>query len=518
MGAHFTLRAPAISARKTTEEKCDPNHFWACAVTQALSPRGSDKAAGVMATRPTTTRTFDSFGCTLIEGLVSCTGNNDWGQLGDGTTRSAYGADRRSPKDLPRSIALAVGRRHACALGEDRRIRCWGSARGFPGGFEFPHATDKFVAVGSDYGSSSNHQWCALSQTSDVWCHTFPTGTLVRGLAAPIAELAGDASRVCARLTSGKVACWWGEAQPELIPGLDDATALHNGVPCAVRASGGAVCWWQDIVGDQLQQVVEDVGLTEIVALRPGVAATESARPSVCALRANGEVWCWGIVGLRRWHNSTPPHPGPTDWQPGWRIDELFERRWQRIAGGQAIAALGSGGCVLRKDGTMALLRTRWAGVRGSLAIDAPSPPLRVARLVPGTGCYGERADGSIATLMDSTSPTWDMSPYTSGAVVVKETAIRGARELASSWFACAWLSDGTVKCDIAGDQSFAEAIVFDQHVGKLDVDGARVCALLASGGVRCVTFDTYKKVKGPLEDPLSVSSPVPLVITLPSH
>lgn len=60
-------------------------------------------------------------------GNVLCFGDNSAGQLGDGSLRS-----RRQPQPvvgLPDSIAVGVGRDHACALTKRGEVYCWGSAR-----------------------------------------------------------------------------------------------------------------------------------------------------------------------------------------------------------------------------------------------------------------------------------------------------------------------------------------------------------------------------------------------------
>ena len=62
-------------------------------------------------------------------GEVWCWGNNQSGQLGDGTRQS-----RSTParvRDLPRAKDLAAGGDHSCAISEDEHVFCWGrGARG----------------------------------------------------------------------------------------------------------------------------------------------------------------------------------------------------------------------------------------------------------------------------------------------------------------------------------------------------------------------------------------------------
>ncbi|HEX2678569.1 MAG TPA: hypothetical protein VHM19_18080 [Polyangiales bacterium] len=66
--------------------------------------------------------------CVLTRaGAVKCFGRNDKGQLGDGTH-----SDRATPVSVqglpnePRIVQLALGRQHGCALDEDGDVYCWG--------------------------------------------------------------------------------------------------------------------------------------------------------------------------------------------------------------------------------------------------------------------------------------------------------------------------------------------------------------------------------------------------------
>ncbi|HVY44777.1 MAG TPA: chromosome condensation regulator RCC1, partial [Minicystis sp.] len=58
------------------------------------------------------------------DGSVRCWGNNDRGQLGDGT----FGIDRLTPTVVPSLTAttVAAGLWHTCAGLQDGTVRCWG--------------------------------------------------------------------------------------------------------------------------------------------------------------------------------------------------------------------------------------------------------------------------------------------------------------------------------------------------------------------------------------------------------
>lgn len=62
-----------------------------------------------------------------MAGLVSCWGSNELGQLGDGTTITR-GVPAHVP-GLSHVIDIGVGGSHACALIDDGSVQCWGSNR-----------------------------------------------------------------------------------------------------------------------------------------------------------------------------------------------------------------------------------------------------------------------------------------------------------------------------------------------------------------------------------------------------
>jgi alpha-tubulin suppressor-like RCC1 family protein len=69
--------------------------------------------------------TGENHACALTsEGTVMCWGNNEYGQLGDGTT-----TNRSAPVTvvgLSHVTALTAGDEHTCALLQSGIVRCWG--------------------------------------------------------------------------------------------------------------------------------------------------------------------------------------------------------------------------------------------------------------------------------------------------------------------------------------------------------------------------------------------------------
>jgi alpha-tubulin suppressor-like RCC1 family protein len=66
--------------------------------------------------------------CSLGDGIVTCWGANDTGQLGIGSSDPIDGTVE--PLLVVETTQLAVGVGHACALGIDGQVRCWGETYG----------------------------------------------------------------------------------------------------------------------------------------------------------------------------------------------------------------------------------------------------------------------------------------------------------------------------------------------------------------------------------------------------
>lgn len=68
----------------------------------------------------------DDFTCALVaDGTVQCWGEGDVGQLGNGLQNDSNTTPITVP-GLSRIVQLSAGGRHACALGADQSVHCWG--------------------------------------------------------------------------------------------------------------------------------------------------------------------------------------------------------------------------------------------------------------------------------------------------------------------------------------------------------------------------------------------------------
>ena len=251
---------------------------------------------------------------------MCCWGNNNAGQLGNGSTISSlvpvqvtgldqpasriyagsdescaivkdgslwcWGgvADHTTPvlaANLPDTEELALGMQLSCVRKRDGTLACWGLNDHGQLGDGTLHPSDQPVTVASVTGakqvSVGEATACAIDATSNLRCWgsndwgQLGTGSLpvqteprkVASLITPAAQLAASFASYCARLTDGTVSCWGNSYYGQLGSG---AANLGKDTTTPVRAAA------------------------------PGTVFVEvcAGPDSTCARSDDGTVWCWG--------------------------------------------------------------------------------------------------------------------------------------------------------------------------------------------------------------------------------
>jgi hypothetical protein len=206
-------------------------------------------------------------------GEVVCWGNNDWGELGDGTFSSSLVPVAVTGLSDAVSV-IAGGSDYSCALRRTGEVACWG---------------DNFSGQLGNGSTDKSPEPVAVLGLSDV------------------VSLAGGSDFVCAVRKTGEVACWgdigvgapddYRLVVPTTVPGVSDAVSVAAGYwhACAVRAGGAVVCWGYEGYGQLGNGISSDSSLVPIDVPGLSDAASVSAGTyHTCAARTNGEVVCWG--------------------------------------------------------------------------------------------------------------------------------------------------------------------------------------------------------------------------------
>jgi alpha-tubulin suppressor-like RCC1 family protein len=227
-------------------------------------------------------------------GHVACWGANGDGQLGDGKggPSQPFVARPVQVRGLIDAIAIAVGDDHACALRRAGVIACWGANR-----------------------------WRQLGDESRA---VFVTPTSLQ--IANVTAIAAGEAHTCVLRKQGAALCWGrndasqlggaassGGSRPRAVAGTEGAVEIVAGKNhTCTRASKGAVkCWGANAAGQATGKPSASVGVPTAVSL-PGAAELGAGDAHTCARMGDGTVRCWGLgTDGRLGQGDEPAREGP---------------------------------------------------------------------------------------------------------------------------------------------------------------------------------------------------------------
>jgi uncharacterized repeat protein (TIGR02543 family) len=230
--------------------------------------------------------------CALLQnGSVWCWGQNDYGQLGNGTTAPA-GVPNSTPVEvsgITTAVSVSAGGFHSCALLADGTVRCWGQ---------------------NDYGQLGDGS-IIVPQTRPPTPRPTPTPVTVQGITTAVAMKSGI-FHTCALLRDGTMQCWgWNDffqLGDSSVPNASSTPVTVRGVAPAALAPGAehtcvllpdatVRCWGDNGFGQLgngsprgIYPPSEAAGVTGITT---AVAASSGAEHT-CVLLRDGRAQCWG--------------------------------------------------------------------------------------------------------------------------------------------------------------------------------------------------------------------------------
>jgi alpha-tubulin suppressor-like RCC1 family protein len=490
-------------------------------------------------------------------GGVKCWGDNEFGQLGDGTT-----TDRFTPVDVSGLTsgvsAIAAGNYHTCALTTTGGVKCWGY-NGFGqlgDGTAFINSVTPVDVSGLTSGVSAiaagDYHTCALTTTGGVKCwgnnssgqlgDGTTTGSAtpvdVSGLTSGVSAIAAGGLHTCALTTTGGVKCWGNNSSGQLGDGTApiksvtpvDASGLTSGVSaiaaggshtCALTTTGGVKCWGDNNLG-QLGDGTTTGSATpvDVSGLTSGVSAIAAGDNHTCALTTTGGVKCWGDNEFGQLGDGTTTGSAtPVD------VSGL-------TSGVSAIAAGGLHTCALTTTGGVKCWGNNSSGQLGDGTTTGSATPVDVSGLTSGvsaiaagglhtcalttTGgvkCWGDNEFGQLGdgTTTGSATPV-DVSGLTSG---VSAIAAGGSHT-------CALTTTGGVKCwgdnnlgqlgdgTTTGSATPVDVSGLTSGVSAIAAGGLHTCALTTTGGVKCWGDNVF----GQLGDGTTTGSATPVDVS----
>ena len=256
------------------------------------------------------------------QGGVKCWGTNSNGALGDGTT-----VDRHVPVDVvglgSGVVSVSASWYQTCALTTLGGVKCWGDNQ--VGQLGNGTTTDSLVPVdvyGLDSGvaqlSVGGSHVCVVTTAGAAKCwgngghgrigDGFQTNRSrpvnVSGMSSGVSKISAGQYHTCAITTAGALKCWGRNSDGELgigsttnvftpanVSGLSTGTtsavSAGNFSSCAITVGGGLKCWGKINTTNVPANVSGLSSGVSAVTLSPGGG-------HVCALTADGQVKCFG--------------------------------------------------------------------------------------------------------------------------------------------------------------------------------------------------------------------------------
>jgi alpha-tubulin suppressor-like RCC1 family protein len=277
----------------------------------------------------------------LVDGTVKAWGFNDVGQLGDGPV----GAHQSTPlllPGLPDGIAIDAGDWHSMALLKDGTVRTWGDNQfgelgdGSTTNRLTPTAVPNLtgvtaISVGGFIGNDGRSDQASFAHTlalladgtvmawgsnDDGQLGDGTTATRLAPVTVPglsrVSAIAAGGNHSLALLTDGTVMAWGdnglrgltGQGRPDrtshtapvLVPGLSDVTAISAGNfhSLALRKDETVQAWGWNAHGQLGDSTTDDRPIPVPVSDLANVTAIAAGDRFSLALRANGRPTAWG--------------------------------------------------------------------------------------------------------------------------------------------------------------------------------------------------------------------------------
>jgi len=401
------------------------------------------------------TKAIDAGGdvtCALMKnGKVKCWGDTFYGQLGDASTTSKSVPTQVSGLDT--SVrTISVGSEHVCAELTTGSATCWGNNSGGQLGDRTTGERKYPVEVAS--GRKIDLAWTGEG------CTRPPSASLVLPPGdAKLTAIALSAFRTCAVTSTGAVLCWGPAGEPVTddvpkipfptqVQGLDTGTrsiSMGRAHACALTAAGAVKCWGNNLDGRLNDGTRKSRWIpSQVPGLESGIIATSSNSANTCVLTSAGGAKCWGSLGV------DPSNP-----------TAIFRNAFTPIPGLEsgltAIATGNSSFCVLTKSGAVKCVGSNGHGELGNGKTTDSPVPVQVAGLDAGVTAIANGEHYACAITSEGAVKCWGSNTQYElgdGTTVDKHvpTQVKGLDSGVTAIstgdrYACAIMSSGEVKC-----------------------------------------------------------------------
>lgn len=487
-------------------------------------------------------------------GAARCTGTNDHGQLGNGSTSPVYTTSVQV-MGLESGVAhIAVAPwGHSCAVMTDGNAMCWGQGTSGELGAGPPtappwQATDssvprtvvKSISESFELVKAGYHFNCALVVGGAVKCWgyagygklgTGAYGNMDSPQTVPLETAASSFTtgfeHACAVLSNGAVRCWGSNTNGQLGNGFADPLESRQWLldlgphnkdvsaggqhTCLVKEDGSVRCWglnsWTRLGTGQYDHLEVLPPITP-VGLTSGIKRVFAAQEYTCAINESNQLLCWGYNGYGYLY------PGQN-----YSYSPVIV-----AAAGSDVATLGTGFthmCSLSTTGVVRCWGRNGSGQVGNNTTVDQQSPVELTVLGAGNRAIAAGSDFSCVLTAAGGIKCWGTNTYGQlgdGSTLQRSTPVDVQGMTAdvvaigvSQQHACGILASGQVKCwgrnlyNALGNGGAVDSAVPVAVVGVRPgaiALAAGSCVLLSSGDVQCwggYPTAPVRDVRGPI-------------------
>ncbi len=265
-------------------------------------------------------------------GTVKCWGGNDFGQLGEGVALNASNRFKVTPvtvANVTGAKQVAMGYNHACAISQTGAVSCWGDNNNGQLGDGTQTArlqatsvvglTTEVTQLALSYQSS-----CALLENGNIQCwgsnsqgelaigattvRSLSPQTVTLGANLKAKRLVAGKHHVCAISQNDSLFCWGANDAGQL--GLNDQVTRYQPTQislagsvqqldagfahtCVARAND-VYCWGLNNKGQLGNDSTTDSAVPVVVSLTASVVDFALGKEHSCAVTSDNKTYCWG--------------------------------------------------------------------------------------------------------------------------------------------------------------------------------------------------------------------------------
>ncbi|MGE0550750.1 MAG: Ig-like domain-containing protein [Kofleriaceae bacterium] len=388
--------------------------------------------------------------CALIsDGTVRCWGEGGNGRLGNGASSTSNVPVTVSLGASDRARQLDVGPAHACVTTQAGQARCWGANTTYQLGDSTMMDRSTPVAV---YLSGSSNVSSVASVSAGGSGTTNGTTCIVRAMG--VVRCFGHGA--LGAIGNGGTA---NEPYPDAVNiGSPKSVSVGSSHTCGLVADGRPECWGTNTTGQlgnaSTTTSLVPVNVADLYTRESGVAIASGYMYS-CARMSTGEAKCWGYGEygqLGDENETTTPYPLGKVIDTASVMDYITD-----VSAGRYHA------CAVRADGNVWCWGQGTEGQLGNNLFNNSPNAVEVQGISTYAIQVASGSNHACALLVGGTVMCWGLNQYgqlgnnvsipgTSLATAVAVSGLTGAVEISAGYGnTCARLGDGTVRCWGAG-------------------------------------------------------------------